>query len=1219
MIENAVDQKIMELDSINVPLSGMALIEAAAGTGKTHNIQSLAARLVVEKGFAIGSIVIVTFTDLAARELADRLRLVLEDLHSVLQGKKLEKAERQQRAEALVARFDCCGIARDTQLERTANALRDFDEKCVSTIHGFCSRVLSENAFESSVAFRTRLEKNVGRYIDKLLTDYCRTVRYSASQLPRKDELTPDMLKDPVCVRLNRPDLVLEYNVERFTDESELFNALTAQIAIIQSSPGAADQVRKIPGKFNKIGNMSGAEHIAFYADRLQELLDSNGAVDFRQWYEVLKNISLQLLDENIYRRSKDNLDLVQTYLQEHDLFAVAQKFCSLMDISCKLYYQDQAYEFVRSQLAQWKQQDNFHDFNDLLMNLHNALNNEYLCSTLRNRYNAAIIDEFQDTDAVQYDIFHKIFVEKRAETVFFMVGDPRQAIYAFRGGDIAAYMAVRQNCDRIYKLSYNYRSSKAMIGAFNRVFEHSDLFAASGLSLPECRAPESAPPGLFFDNKELEKPLQVCYLPELKADDYMAQWANAIVAVLNDPRYQLWEDGRLRPLRPGDLAVLAFDNYDLEKMRNLLSQSHVPVVCEHKKGIWSSDAAAALVVFLSAVLDYRRESLVREALLGDLCGMVYADLDRSLAASSEYMLQWQQILADLNALWHRSGISSMLSAALVTQWPGRTCSAGGSFKSRMACQYNGDRVITDYIQLGDMLAAAELNEHLPPRGVLNHLQNQIMRGQSDDESAEMLESDRTAVKLMTIHKSKGLQFPVVFLPFMAARYPFRFSGSKLYHRNGRLCCNPDQTDPEARELAGLEELQELMRLVYVAITRARSGCFIGWGKNSAKGTSPMDWLFRMRNLPETDHLLMARAFLKYSDELPIGDVNIPGDLHLPQLPEANGRFYSEPRRLESLIQPPAVDTLHDDFRLLSYSALLPHHEVRSFALGGDDIADYDQSDSDQIRAGEQLHNEFLSGGIWDIPGGAAIGNAWHKILEIIDFTREIKVSDVRRVLQMYNFDSPEYVSATCNMLNKLMEYQLPCDLYSPELQFCDKRTFCLKEITPQQKLCEFEFLLGSPEGINGSAVLEAMQDYLQSKFNSKVSNPGEMLQGGFFTGFIDLLFEYENRLYIVDYKSNTLGRTQRSFYGGALEKEMMQATYPVQYLCYTAAIVKYLEQRLDQTLDEELYEQYFGGVFYIFLRGMMLDEPGGVFADRPPLHVVKKILRAMESNEVCK
>ena len=306
--------------------------------------------------------------------------------------------------------------------------------------------------------------------------------------------------------------------------------------------------------------------------------------------------------------------------------------------------------------------------------------------------------------------------------------------------------------------------------------------------------------------------------------------------------------------------------------------------------------------------------------------------------------------------------------------------------------------------------------------------------------------------------------------------------------------------------------------------------------------------------------------------------------------------------------EPPATTEIANNWRLLSYSAL---DLAGSSSDNTDEFADYDNCDDEENyanHAGEQ----YLTGGVWDIPGGAAIGNAWHKILEVMDFQQPVQRREVQRIMQFYNFDNPAYIDGTCSMLETLMHYKLPCNVLNTDGGF-----FTLGNIARSQRLNEFEFLLGSPGGVDMRKVLAAVEPYFRNEFHAFYDScEREIMQGGFFTGFMDLFFEYQNKLYIVDWKSNTLGRRKESFYGDALKRAMFDATYPMQYLCYTAAAVRYLEHRLNQKVDEKLYAEHFGGIYYIFLRGMTLNEPGGIFAARPPLSVVLNLLEALGCRE---
>ena len=286
-----------KLDSINIELQGVTLVEAAAGTGKTYNIQNLAARMIVEKGFPINSIVIVTFTELAARELTDRLRIVLENLSGYLHNQPVDSRE-QKRIGELIDRFDRVGIPRDQQRLRVDEALRDFDDNRVSTIHGFCGRVLSENAFESSVAFRVRLEKNIDVYTDKLLGDYCRIRRYGNSLLPGSADLTVEQLQDTVRTVMRRPQLEQVMVRQVWHNEQALLQKLDELIDKLHGLPDPLTVLREIPGTFRKVGGMVFSDYMTVQIQRLDSLLQTPESLRsaYQEYRDVLKGITHSFL-----------------------------------------------------------------------------------------------------------------------------------------------------------------------------------------------------------------------------------------------------------------------------------------------------------------------------------------------------------------------------------------------------------------------------------------------------------------------------------------------------------------------------------------------------------------------------------------------------------------------------------------------------------------------------------------------------------------------------------------------------------------------------------------------------------------------------------------------------------------------------------------------------------------------------------------------------------
>ena len=239
---------------------------------------------------------------------------------------------------------------------------------------------------------------------------------------------------------------------------------------------------------------------------------------------------------------------------------------------------------------------------------------------------------------------------------------------------------------------------------------------------------------------------------------------------------------------------------------------------------------------------------------------------------AAEKLFEYQQLFVRLEECFRQWGIAGLM----------RMIYRELNVKRNLMKSANGERALSNFTQLGDLLGTAERNNQLSPRGVLKFLQDKITHSATDDQSAEMLESDRSAVKLMTIHASKGLQFPIVFLPQLASRYPLKKSGLKVYHQHGELCCNPDGGITDSRKLAALEELQELMRLLYVAVTRAQHFCYMNWSsKDGAKNisTSALDWLFRMKNSPRSSNNSEVLKFLSFAGENSLKPVQLPNEL----------------------------------------------------------------------------------------------------------------------------------------------------------------------------------------------------------------------------------------------------------------------------------------------------------------------------------------------------
>ncbi|MBR7146045.1 MAG: UvrD-helicase domain-containing protein [Lentisphaeria bacterium] len=1182
-----------ELDSVNMPLEGITLIEAAAGTGKTYNIQNIAARLIVEKKFPIESLAIVTFTEKAVQELSDRIRGMLELLTGVLNNRSSANRDNQERAKSLLEHFDSLDIPRKEQKELLENALRDIDNCRIATIHGFCFRLLSEYAFESSTAFQVQLEKDIKSVHSKLLKDFCRSKRYSSFDLPGWVDLRPSKIEKEVHFLLGKCNIKHTYQRPVFADENAIIQYLQALQQEFAACPDKALIMKTLQDKVNKICNISPELYITNAVNQLSRL-NGLSMSDWQSWHEIMTLFRKpRFLGRGKAARKKTDenyKEFVDEFVNQNKIFSIAEEYCMVIEKDCNTFLIKEAVDFIRKNVAEWKQKSNVLSYDDLLIRAEQALKNKSFCNFVQKKLNVGIIDEFQDTDPLQYNIFKSIFIDRPGPGALFMVGDPRQAIYAFRGGDIATYLAARQECiernGRIYTLTTNYRSSGRMIEAFNCIFKHNDPFFSSEISFEEVGTPAQVRPGIRLYNEEMQFPLSAQYYSNCRLEDIFERSADEICRMISCGKFTI-PDGNdsYRKITPGDIAVLTEKNKHLDMFRKYLAKYNIPVIGERQGGLWSSDEAIELAKFMQAVLNNADSLMVRDALLTEICGVTLPELDVENPDTAEKMLAWRMDFINLAECWYERG-TAVFMATFIKLY---------SLKERLTCVAGGDRALSNYIQMGDLLAGAELANKLPPRGVLKFLQEKIAAGSSDE--MEMLESDRSAVHLMTIHKSKGLQFPVVFLIDLSSRRALGNSSLSSYHCNGELCCNVDKLDKNAEITAGIEDMQELMRLVYVAVTRACYFCRINWNKSrNMERSMPLTWLFSRQDTIPGD--TVRRSFICGDIPFADGDMNIPGALQQKMLFDDFTPTAYQPPLDADIIEPETAEAPAGRRYIISYSALneLGHKTDVESDKEFTDRDSGDEENNELILLPEKEKSDKLSGGIWSVPPGAAIGNAWHEILENTDFTQGVDGYLLKNIMTNYGFNDPAHLKASAEMFRNLLEYQLPCGMK-------------LKELTADRRLTELEFLLSSPQGFTFDSITCAVNEYVAAEFGPSIIPTGFLnMHRGFFTGFIDMVFEYNNKLYIVDWKSNALGSLAESFYGNKLKQHMFKKLYPLQYLCYLAALLKYLEQRLQKKVDETLYNEYVGGVYYIFLRGMMLENPGGVFEAHVPYRFVRSL-----------
>ncbi len=1179
-----------DFDLLNTPLEGANLIEASAGTGKSFSIAGLFLRLVVEKRLAVNEILVVTFTQAATEELKDRIRKRLRDaLEAYRRG-----CSEEPFLDALVRRGNSAGVAVDLLRE----ALRNFDQAAVMTIHGFCRRMLQEHTFESGNPYDAELLSHQDLIKQEVVEDFWRKHLYGAPPLFVRYALQAGFIPDALLKLLgnwhSHPHLKILPATTALDAAPEEAAFLESWNAVRVSWPSARNEVASILTSSDALKrNIYGSDKIPLWIEAMSALISSPfPSPHLFGGFEKFTRTELGRALKKGHRVPEHPFfDMCECLLERRE--ALLNRYEEKL-----LVLRKELFGYVGAEFRERKSRKNVQHFDDLLLNLLGALEGrrgEDLSRLIRSRFRAALVDEFQDTDPLQYAIFKNIFTGE--EGSLFLIGDPKQAIYGFRGADIFAYMEAARNVKTRFTLRENWRSERGLIEAVNALFTGRPRpFVFEGIPYhPSRPAPGKGEQMLAIDGKH-EPPFRLWILEgEARGAGKAMTKAEARKVI---SRAVSWEISRLlcmgragrvriggEPLKEQDIAVLVRRNEEALQVQQDLSALRIPSVLYSTGNLFGTHEAVEMERVLGAVAVPEDARAVRAALVTDILGLTAEALEKVMQ-EEDIWEEWIVRLRNYQGVWEDRGFMRMFRQLLSQE----------RVISRLMVFSDGERRNTNLLHLGEILHQVSLERRLDGPGLLKWLAEQVAGGGTvQEEHPIRLESDERAVKLVTIHKSKGLEYPVVFCPFAWDGSGLRRSTDPFVFHEGE---SPDGLTldlgsakrEENRKRAEKEMLSENLRLLYVGLTRAKARCTLVWGRfNEAETSAPAYLLYPPVSDEEGDVLQatrekVARLGTGFASTLKEMAESSGGVMAVEDLPLGRG--------VEDIPIPPEEEVLtckqfsgriDRDGRVNSFSSLLSqrrHAEERG-----------DHDDAEPPDALKTVEEEPQ--GIFSFPAGARAGTFLHDIFEHLDFvgeTLEAVKTLVRDKLALHGFDL-NWLDTLCAMIEKVVS--APLEIQTP--------VFCLKDVGKGERLNELEFTFPlkriSPKSLAG-----VFRDHGQAEVPSEFPERLERLEfspvKGFMRGFMDLVFRFRGRFYLVDWKSNYLGPRVEDYDLNGLTRAMQQGHYILQYHIYTLALHRYLKLRL----PHYRYEEHFGGLYYIFLRGV---EPEwgpdfGIFRARP-------------------
>ncbi len=1127
------------LDILTLPLSGTHLIEASAGTGKTYTAAHLVLRLILEKNLRLRDLAVVTFTKPAAAELAQRIRsLVAETRRNPgewaqvwLQGLDPAEADR-----------------------RLALAEADVDLATISTIHGFCAQLLKEFSFELNVLPGFEIVEDDAPLAAAALEDFWRRKisGLAPDRLLLVKDLTPPKLYEEIKPLLRFPDL----RVKPLSFRQDLWERwLALQAELKRLWPEARPALREfLQANISELDGRSFKEtQIETYLENAQdsfEALETN---------EAFLKITKEYLQRKMHTKAVVDFPPLPFWecWEAADPEVKAMASTGKAEFHASILYE--AYVSLLADLAAQKARQNIKTYNDLIGEVLKGLRNGGSAArVISQRFSAVMIDEFQDTDPAQVEIF-RLFMG-RDDLFMALIGDPKQAIYSFRGGDLATYLKVSREipADHHWTLVNNFRSEKRLLAAINKVYQtkienpvdaqDQGPFMTTEIAFEALQAKAKLKPVLY----------QGSPLPPLtfwpKAGDDMKLAADYLSREIRRLTHATRGDAEApsseaQPLRLRDMAILVKSHASAQKLQGLLAQQGIRTVLGRSKNVLASAEASDLRLLIAALLAPQDEGLLRSLLVSDLFGYD----DRQLASWAQDEDQIQTLydeLVHLRQVWEKSGAGTALERFLIHH---------GAFGLN-AGDISQDRRHTNFRHLLEILQTQDRALARQPERTASWFAGKLLDG---EEEEELLESDEEAVQIVTMHKAKGLQWPVVFAVELWRGLNNKDQVEPLWREGHTLVGDLDPATSDSRKTQQkTAKKQEAQRLAYVALTRAESLLYVitawsdeTWGNAKDPTNSPATWLLANPEL------------LQVTDET--GPLLVWGTP-----PDVAPRQESETVNL----RPPAWPSerqIHEAWSIGSYTRLAGETAHRA-------------------PAGTPSPQGVAPEGLLAFPKGKNAGLVLHSIYEKLDFMGleggTLNAEESAKAEAQLKAAGPQF-EAHSQAVRESLAYTLTAPLLA------DDPEFSLSKLSRQDRATEVEFYLRAahPETNKPRLTEEALISLLgPGDWSGKFS-----LQG-YLHGFIDLVFTWKKRWYILDWKSNFLGSQTEDYHPAALEKAMTENRYHLQYLLYSTAWWRHLgpsQPRWDQ----------FGGVLYLFLRGLSPRSPGaGIYFTRPDEAVIR-------------
>lgn len=1207
---------------IDIEFSGLHLIEASAGTGKTYTLSSLMVRIFLEK-YLPRQVIATTFTRAAAAELKSRIRARLVETYRYLETKRsftehelITQAE--QEPDLLLQHILKSFATRIAYAcERLKLVIDQLDELFVGTLDSFSQKLLREFAFESGKIERAQITDDAKTYSRQLIHDVLREwiqsqpqtvidALYLAGELKSVDsfvKLVEDSLNfSSAHFKLpEKPTIQFEQLAQLKQLATEIDLSLLEPYYLLDG-----EHYKHVSGTIFRNGAFN-----KLFSECLPQLLqvltqsDSilvfDGSLTAQR--ELVFKFLGQLADQKVFKKCPAEISAGfyqhPCIQQIQQLFGVLKNYAEQFD-QLHIFLKAYLCVEVKKRLPQVLQNKGETTFSQQIRTLSEALKGEQgqrFAVFVQARYPLILVDEFQDTNQDQDDMLASIWrhPERYQKGCMIMVGDRKQAIYGFRGGDMLtflnAYKDIQAKHGREYKLIHNHRSVADLVEVVDALFQRQIDFGEE-VQYDPIRAGTRPHPVLIEQNNHNPHPLRWLLLKDKETEAQQVAWK--IRDLLNQSHAgQLYfqKDAQTQALNEDDIAVLSRNHDGLDKVQFELERLGIRVNRPSKRSVFDCTVAQDVGALLTAILHPYDEAKVKRALISRLFAMDLKQL-LQLEQTAEGLSQFMTGFDTIRELWSAQGFLVAWQQCLIQF---------DIWQNLVAAQSkDNERVVVNLRHLTEILSQHS-EKYSGAQNLYHWYLKQLSSPLDRDWELERKLSSEAGVQLMTIHQSKGLEFKIVFLlgadkPFRENNKTLNFSTQDVVQPDSsqtltqRVVAIADKTYLNEVELKQHEEraLAEQNRLWYVALTRASHRVYALLQDLDGKSVSGLAfWKNRtepfqhrcctdemvLEQIPQAIHLAKQTSII---------------EIQAQRFPEQ--RFYSRGKT--------------------SFSYLAQHlkHKAGTDLLASQsNEAVLAEDELDLINTAEAISAQPIDWIKNNFPRGTLAGNFLHEIFEHIDFQcSDDWVIEIRRrfkndysslwldLLSKYKESFPEEEDAD-NLLYLSVAEWLKDILRTPLYQ-----GFRLNQLQQEQYLSEFPFYLALSDRV-------LAMTRIQQLFGEYGLNMPELLEARsarYLNGSIDLVYFDGQRYHIADYKSNYLGDDIADYRSDSIAQSMSLASYWLQAGLYLVALHRYLQVKMQ---DYQI-EQHLGGATYLYLRGMNGEAEQGYYYWQPSIEFILRL-----------